>query len=92
VTQSEVADARGLPTVHDNRVLKQLCAEELIVTQGNEVRVLGWGASRRRASLRQPVYIFAPVPRTGEADSLLMRSNHQPLPACGTKVRTKDWV
>jgi CRP-like cAMP-binding protein len=42
LTQAEVADAIGLTTVHVNRTLQELRSEGLIVTQGDEIRVLDW--------------------------------------------------
>ena len=42
ITQSEFADALGFTTVHVNRVLQQLRADGLIVTQGTRLTVPDW--------------------------------------------------
>jgi CRP-like cAMP-binding protein len=42
ITQSEFADALGFSTVHVNRVLQQLRAEGLIVTQGTRLTIPDW--------------------------------------------------
>ncbi|MXQ12406.1 Crp/Fnr family transcriptional regulator [Microvirga makkahensis] len=57
MTQSEVADAMGLSTVHVNRILQQLRAEGLIVTQGNEIRVLDWDRLQQAGEF-SPDYLF----------------------------------
>jgi CRP-like cAMP-binding protein len=59
VTQAEAADAMGLSTVHVNRVLKQLRSEELIVTQGNEIRVLDWERLQAAGEFT-PDYLYLP--------------------------------
>jgi len=43
ITQTELGDTLGLSAVHVNRTLQQLRAEQLIVWQGQSVRVLDWG-------------------------------------------------
>jgi CRP-like cAMP-binding protein len=57
LTQGEVADAMGLSTVHVNRTLKQLRREGLIVTQGNEIRVLDWNRLQEAGEFT-PNYLF----------------------------------
>jgi CRP-like cAMP-binding protein len=57
LTQGEVADAMDLSTVHVNRVLKQLRGEELIVMQGNEIRVLDWDRLQEAGEFN-PGYLF----------------------------------
>jgi CRP-like cAMP-binding protein len=42
ITQSEFADALGFTTVHVNRVLQQLRAEGLIVTEGTRLTIPDW--------------------------------------------------
>ncbi|MFC5082449.1 Crp/Fnr family transcriptional regulator [Microvirga arabica] len=42
ITQSEFADALGFTTVHVNRVLQQMRAEGLIVTQGTRLTIPDW--------------------------------------------------
>jgi CRP-like cAMP-binding protein len=42
VTQSHLADALGLTSVHVNRVLQSLRREKLIATRAREVRILDW--------------------------------------------------
>jgi CRP-like cAMP-binding protein len=59
VTQAEVADAMGLSSVHVNRILQQLRREELIVTQGNEIRVLDWERLQAAGEFT-PNYLYLP--------------------------------
>jgi CRP-like cAMP-binding protein len=42
ITQSESADALGVTNVHVNRVLQQMRAERLIVTQGTRLTIPDW--------------------------------------------------
>ncbi len=42
ITQGEFADALGFTTVHVNRVLQEMRAEGLIVTQGTRLTIPGW--------------------------------------------------
>jgi CRP-like cAMP-binding protein len=42
ITQAELGDALGISTVHVNRVLQELRAENLISWRGDTVRVLDW--------------------------------------------------
>ena len=42
MTQSEFADALGIPTVHTNRVLQELRAAGLITLKGQTLSVLDW--------------------------------------------------
>jgi CRP-like cAMP-binding protein len=42
VTQTQLADALGLTSVHVNRVLQALRREGLIATRSREVRILDW--------------------------------------------------
>jgi CRP-like cAMP-binding protein len=42
ITQSEFADALGFTTVHVNRVLQQMRAEGLIVTEGTRLTIPDW--------------------------------------------------
>ena len=42
ITQIELGDTLGLSAVHVNRTLQQLRAEQLIIWQGQSVRVLDW--------------------------------------------------
>lgn len=42
INQTELGDTLGLSTVHVNRTLQQLRAEQLITWQGQSVRVLDW--------------------------------------------------
>ena len=42
INQTELGDSLGLSTVHVNRTLQQLRAEQLIIWQGQSVRILDW--------------------------------------------------
>jgi CRP-like cAMP-binding protein len=42
ITQTEIADALGLSSVHVNRVLKELRGHRLIATPGRYVSILSW--------------------------------------------------
>jgi CRP-like cAMP-binding protein len=42
ITQSEFADALGVTNVHVNRVLQQMRAEGLIITQGTQLKIPDW--------------------------------------------------
>jgi CRP-like cAMP-binding protein len=56
ITQTELGDTLGLSSVHVNRTLQQLRAEQLIVWQGQSVRVLDWARLRRVAEF-DPAYL-----------------------------------
>lgn len=56
LTQSELGDTLGLSAVHVNRTLQQLRAEQLIVWQGQSVRVLDWHRLKNIAQF-DPAYL-----------------------------------
>jgi CRP-like cAMP-binding protein len=49
ITQSDLADASGLTSVHVNRMLKALRDDELLTFRGNEVVIHNWPELTRRA-------------------------------------------
>ncbi|HEY0148088.1 MAG TPA: Crp/Fnr family transcriptional regulator [Allosphingosinicella sp.] len=49
LTQSDLADASGLTSVHVNRMLKTLREEDLLTFRGSEVVIHDWEALTRRA-------------------------------------------
>ena len=49
LTQSDIADATGLTSVHVNRMLKRLRDEELVVARGGEVIIQDWDRLQRIA-------------------------------------------
>jgi CRP-like cAMP-binding protein len=49
LTQSDLADASGLTSVHVNRMLKTLRDDELLTFRGNEVVIHDWKGLTRRA-------------------------------------------
>lgn len=57
LTQGEVADAMGLSTVHVSRTLQQLRVEGLVITQGDEIRVLDWDRLQEAGDFT-PDYLF----------------------------------
>jgi CRP-like cAMP-binding protein len=69
VTQGEVADAMGLSSVHVNRVLQQLRSEGLIVTQGDEIRVLDWQRLQEAGEFT-PDYLFVGAHARNEGERL----------------------
>jgi CRP-like cAMP-binding protein len=56
VTQTELADALGLSTVHVNRVLQDLRAEKLIVLRGGSLSIPDWEALTSAAEF-DPAYL-----------------------------------
>jgi hypothetical protein len=56
ITQSEFADALGFTTVHVNRVLQQLRAEGLIMTQGTTLKVPDWNKLKEAGEF-DPTYL-----------------------------------
>ena len=56
ITQSEFADALGFTTVHVNRLLQQLRAEGLIVTEGTRLTVPDW-ARLKQVGEFDPTYL-----------------------------------
>jgi CRP-like cAMP-binding protein len=56
ITQTELGDTLGLSAVHVNRTLQQLRAEQLIVWQGQSVRVLDWSRLKAVAEF-DPTYL-----------------------------------
>ncbi len=56
INQTELGDTLGLSTVHVNRTLQQLRAEQLIVWQGQTVRILDWDRLARIAQF-DPTYL-----------------------------------
>ena len=53
ITQSELADAFGLTTVHVNRVLKQMRAEGLIEIKGTRLRIPDWDRLKEAGQFSQ---------------------------------------
>lgn len=63
INQTELGDTLGLSTVHVNRTLQQLRAEQLITWQGQTVRILDWDRLARIAQF-DPTYLHLdPEPR-----------------------------
>jgi CRP-like cAMP-binding protein len=56
ITQAEFADAAGLTTVHVNRMMQQLRADGLIVTQGTRLTVPDW-EKLKEAGEFDPAYL-----------------------------------
>jgi hypothetical protein len=56
MTQTELADATGISTVHVNRVLQELRANGLIVLRGNRLEVLDWEQLRQVGDF-DPTYL-----------------------------------
>jgi CRP-like cAMP-binding protein len=56
VTQAELADALGISTVHANRVLQDLRAENLITWRGETLKVLDWDGLQRAGEF-DPTYL-----------------------------------
>jgi CRP-like cAMP-binding protein len=56
VTQAELADALGISTVHANRVLQDLRAENLITWRGETLKVLDWEGLQRAGEF-DPTYL-----------------------------------
>jgi CRP-like cAMP-binding protein len=56
VTQAELADALGISTVHANRVLQDLRAENLITWRGETLKVLDWEGLQRAGEF-DPAYL-----------------------------------
>jgi CRP-like cAMP-binding protein len=56
VTQAELADALGISTVHVNRVLQDLRAENLITWRGETLKVLDWEGLQRAGEF-DPTYL-----------------------------------
>ena len=66
ITQTEVADAMGLSTVHVNRVLKQLRAEGVIELSGRAVVVGNWERLQKAGQFK-PDYLFLRPPGGNQA-------------------------
>lgn len=63
INQTELGDTLGLSTVHVNRTLQQLRAEQLISWQGQAVRILDWDRLAKIAEF-DPTYLHLdPEPR-----------------------------
>jgi len=58
VTQSELADATGLSTVHCNRVLRELRIAGLVTVAGSKVTIEDWDGLRRAGEF-DPSYLAA---------------------------------
>ena len=56
ITQSELADATGLTTVHVNRVLQQLRGAGLITLKGGVLSVLDWDGLKKAGDF-DPTYL-----------------------------------
>ncbi|ANY77440.1 Crp/Fnr family transcriptional regulator [Microvirga ossetica] len=56
VTQAELAGALGISTVHVNRVLQELRAENLIAWRGNTLKVLDWEGLQKAGEF-DPTYL-----------------------------------
>jgi len=56
MTQTELADATGISTVHVNRVLQELRGNGLIVLRGNRLKVLDWDQLRQVGDF-DPTYL-----------------------------------
>ena len=56
ITQSELADATGLTTVHVNRVLQELRGDELIKLAGGTLTVLDWDGLKKAGDF-DPTYL-----------------------------------
>ncbi len=56
MSQSELSDAMGLSVVHVNRTLQELRKKNLIVWQGDEVRIVDWDALKKLAEF-DPTYL-----------------------------------
>lgn len=57
MTQSEIADATGLSTVHVNRTLQQLRAAGLVAMRGHDLKVLDWPGLQNAGEFN-PDYLF----------------------------------
>lgn len=57
ITQSDIADANGLTSVHVNRMLKKLRDEELMTFRGGEVIIHDWERLQRVAEF-SPAYLY----------------------------------
>ena len=56
ITQSEIADASGLSTVHVNRTLQELRAARLISLKGTWLEVLDWKGLKQAGDF-DPAYL-----------------------------------
>jgi CRP-like cAMP-binding protein len=56
MTQSELADATGISTVHVNRTIQELRADKLIELKGAKLNVLDWDALTKAADF-DPTYL-----------------------------------
>ena len=56
LTQSDLADASGLTSVHVNRMLKQLRSEDMLTFRGHEVVIHDWERLQRAAEF-DPAYL-----------------------------------
>jgi CRP-like cAMP-binding protein len=59
VTQTEIADALGLSTVHVNRTMKALSRERLISYQNHRIAILNWQALQTAGQF-EPAYLHWP--------------------------------
>lgn len=57
LTQSDLADASGLTSVHVNRMLKKLRDDDLVTFRGREVIIGDWEALKRTAEF-DPTYLY----------------------------------
>jgi len=56
ITQAEFGDALGLSTVHVNRVLQELRANELIELKGDRLNILDWDKLKEEGGF-DPTYL-----------------------------------
>ncbi len=56
ITQAEFGDALGISTVHVNRVLQQMRAEDLVRTKGTVLTILDWEALKQIGGF-DPIYL-----------------------------------
>jgi CRP-like cAMP-binding protein len=59
VTQTEIADALGLSTVHVNRTMKSLSRDRLLSYRNHSITVLNWQALQRVGQF-EPAYLHSP--------------------------------
>jgi CRP-like cAMP-binding protein len=60
ITQSELADATGMSTVHTNRSLQELRAKDLIVWKGTTLEIINWAGLAKVADF-SPDYLHLRV-------------------------------
>lgn len=62
ITQSELADATGMSTVHVNRTLQELRAAGLIVLKESTLRIPDWGRLQHAGDF-DPTYLHMEHPQ-----------------------------